>query len=192
MPGFLFVSTLLSATLALPLGKLSRLHIGLLALVSVAGAVLGYFAGSPGLYNGFVFAGAVIIGALVGRAIPARPVPMALVLALLSALDIWWIGLGASALSASNSYANFSVEFGSGVSSIGAVDLVLASAITTHWRRRRATILTSLAPAPLGMILSNLYFFVTGTLNLALVPFISAGWLISQLWYRANRAEQKP
>ncbi len=189
MPGFLFVTTLLSATLALPLGRLSGLHVGLLALASIAGAALVHFAGSPELYNGFVFAGAVITGAIIGRAVTAGPVPMALLLALLSALDIWWIGFGASAPTPLNSYANFSVEFASGVSSIGSLDLVLASAITTHWRRRKATIPISLAPAPLGMIVSNVFVSITGTPNLALIPFIGAGWLISQLYHRANQVK---
>jgi len=180
-------ATLLSAIASLPLRALSRIQIAVLLLVSVAGAALVPVTAPGWLPASFVFAGAVIIGAIIGRALPAGPVPMALVLALLSALDIWWIGFGGSALSASNSYTNFSVEFASGVSSIGSLDLVLASAITTHWRRRRAKILVSLAPAPLGMILSNLYFSVTGTPNLALIPFIGAGWLISQLWYRATQ-----
>jgi len=191
MPGFLFITTLVSAMASLPLRTLSSLRIGGLLLVSIAGAALGHYINSPWLPGVFIFAGAVIIGAITGRAIAAGPVPMALFLAVLSTLDILWIGFGGSTLTPLNSYANFSLEFGSGISSIGSVDLMVASAITTHWRRRQATILLSLAPAPLGMILSNVFVSITGTFNLPLVPFITVGWVISQLWYWAKPAKQE-
>ncbi len=183
MPGFLFVTTLVSAILSLPLGKLSGKRVWVLLAVAISAAMIISFAGWPWLLNIFVFASYVVGGALIGRAIPASPVAMALFLAIISTLDILWIVMAGNTPTPFNSYTDFSLEFGSVVSSIGSFDLILASAITTHWRRRKATIFLSLAPAPLGMILSNVFFSIVGMANLALVPFISAGWLISQSWH---------
>ncbi len=188
MPGFLFAATLLSATLSLPLSKLSGLQVGALVLVSVAGAALSHYTSTAWLSGGFIFAGAVITGAAVGRAIPARPGPMALFLAVISTLDVLWIWFGTGSGTQLGPYANFSLEFGSGLSSIGSADLIVASAITTHWRRRKASIPVSLAPAPMGMIGSNVFALVTGVTNLALLPFITAGWIITQFCYRPGWA----
>ena len=137
-----------------------------------------------------VLAGSALLGVAVGRLVPPRPMPMLLLLGILSVADIVWIASGGgSATGSVERVVNFSMQIGESSSSIGTVDLVLAAVITTHWLQRDAGIWLAIAAAPIGMVASNAYVAVSGADNLPLVPFISLGWLLTEAWHRRSRRE---
>ena len=121
---------------------------------------------------------------------PNVPLSDALV-GVLSVIDIVWIASGGGIANGwVHEVLNFSVQIGAGISSIGTLDLVLASAICAHWSKRGASMALSVAAAPLGMVISNVYVAVSGADNLPLVPFIVLGWLITEGIHR--RSEKQP
>ena len=60
---------------------------------------------------------------------------------------------------------------------IGALDLLLFTAIGEHWRRRGGSPVQSAGPGVLGMALVDLAPF-QGTVPL--IPFVFAGWLLTE------------
>jgi hypothetical protein len=128
-----------------------------------------------------VVAAAVALGVVIGRAIPGRAAPMALLLGMLSLVDIIWIGSGGGSSTVwGNDVLNFSVDIGTSTSTIGTLDLILAASLAAHWLKRGAGIVLSVAAAPLGMLSANLYVALIGAENLPLLPFITFGWLLTE------------
>jgi hypothetical protein len=193
VPGFLAIATLLTGLAALGVSRIS----GRNTVITLIGAALVAVAAVVGSNHVItvigVWAFAVILGILVGRWIPASAPPLASVLVVLSVADIVWIvSGGGTGPEWAGELLNVSISIGSGTSTIGAVDLILAAAIAIHWVRRDESQVLAVLAAPMGMIISNLFTAVTGTENLALVPFITAGWLLTETWHRlrsSNRQE---
>ena len=192
MPGFSIFVTLLMGLGALSLRRSRSPFVGAVLAAGVVvtaggvGADLGWLVG-PG-----VVVAAVTLGVLVGRAVPAKSQPMLLLLAVLSAADIIWIASSGDLSSEwLDRVLNFSVEIGASSSSIGTVDLILAAALSAHWLERDETILLSLTAAPLGMALANVYVGLSGAENLPLVPFITLGWLLTEITHRLTQNRRR-
>lgn len=185
MPGFSFVATLLMGVGAWVVRSLSTFVIAGGFLVSLVSIGIGFGADAEWLLRLGVLAAALFIGIGVGRAIPARPAPIAFLLGVLSLADIIWIvSGGGSATGRTNEILNLSVRMGTTSSSIGTVDLILAAAVAAHWLRRDARIWLAAVAAPIGMVISNVFVVASDVENLPLVPFITLGWLITEIWYR--------
>ena len=107
---------------------------------------------------------------------------MLFALIVLAAVDLAWIASGAGGAGEGwvDDVANFTIELGGRSSTIGALDLVIAAALATHWLIRGAAPWLAVAPGPSGMVFSNVFVAVTGATNLALVPFLLLGWLITE------------
>lgn len=191
MPGFSFAVT---ALMGLGAWSLRRLATSVVTAGLAAGLVVtatGISTESGPLVDVGVAVSAVCLGVVVGRMVPDRSAPMALLLGLLSAIDIIWVASGGRlATDWVNEVLNFSVQLGTDTSSIGTLDLLLASALSAHWSRRGASLALSVAAAPLGMVISNVYVAVSSADNLPLVPFIALGWLITEGIHR--RSEKQP
>ena len=191
MPGFSFFVTLLMGLGAWSVHRLSASLVmaGLAAGLVVSATGIGIE--STSLVAVGVAVGAVCLGVVVGRTVPYRSAPMALLLGLLSAIDIIWVASGGRlATDWVNEVLNFSVQLGTGSSSIGTLDLLLASALSAHWSKRGASLALSVAAAPLGMVISNVYVAMSGADNLPLVPFIGLGWLITESLHRRSEKQQ--
>jgi len=155
---------------------------GLALLFVIAGSVLDR--DPSGWISGVTFVAVVTGGALLGRILPAGWGPMAVLLGVLATIDIIWITSGGAASDAVRTVATLTVRSGNSTAAIGTGDILLAAAIASHWRSRGARFAPAIAGAPLGMILANLFFAVSGVANLALVPFIAVGWIGTEVWWR--------
>lgn len=85
-------------------------------------------------------------------------------------------GSGAAA-PAWQAYTVLRVALPGGHYDIGPLDLLLFTAIGEHWRRRRGSPVQSAAPSVLGIVLVDLVPFQG---SLPLVPFVFAGWLLTE------------
>ena len=118
---------------------------------------------------------------------------MLVALIVLAAVDLAWIASGGGGAGEGwvNDVANFTIELGGRSSTIGTLDLVIAAALAAHWLIRGATPWLAVAPGPIGMVFSNVFVAVTGAMNLALVPFLLVGWLVTEgLERRLHTAER--
>ena len=189
MPGFSFLITLLMGLAAWSVRTRSGSVIagGLLAGLVMTMTGLGVDAGW--LLNLGLVVVTLSVGVALGRTLPARSAPLAVLLGVLSAADIIWIASGGGlATGWLQDVANLSLHLGASSSSIGTLDLVLAAAIATHWLRRGTGVPLAVAAAPIGMAIANVYVAATGAGNVALVPFLSVGWLMTEGWhYRSTR-----
>lgn len=194
MPGFSFVMTLLMGLGALSVRRLLRSAIAIGVAAGLALTAAGVVSDVGWLIDVGIVVASITVGILVGRVIPPKAWPMALVLGALSVADIVWVVSG-GAFSADwgNQVLNLSVDVGTSSSSIGTLDLILAAAVTAHWLEREAGVVLSLAAAPLGMVLANIYVALSGAENLPLVPFITLGWLVTEGTNRLteNRSRQQ-
>ena len=190
--GFSFFATLLAGTGALSLGRIAKSRVAVTLAAGAgagAGAVgFGVVVDRSGVAAAGIFVAATALGVLLGGTMPAAFRPMLLVLVVLSALDILWIAVGGGSGSGLLSrVGNFTLEGGTSTSSIDTIDLVVAAGLSTHWLARGTRTWIAVAPGPIGMILSNIYVAIAGATNLALVPFLLLGWLITEaLDRRAN------
>jgi hypothetical protein len=128
----------------------------------------------------------IAAGVLLGRSLPERITPFAVVLLVLSALDMTQIALaghGSSSQSAGvipppgQLAGNFFLLLPWGRFNIGIFDIFLFAAIAEHCRRRGFTFLFTLLPSLIGLVFAYafLQFFYHGPLPL--IPFLTAGWL---------------
>ena len=130
---------------------------------------------------------ALSAGTLLGRAVRPRPLPMAVVLAVLSGLDSIQL-LAASGAPGGGSSASF--YYGMLVIStpwhrtaIGVADLLLITAMSEHWQRRGAHFPLALAGGLLGLALADGFAALVYQGGLPLVPFLFAGWLLAEAWH---------
>jgi hypothetical protein len=143
-----------------------------------------------------VFLVAVSAGVWLGRAISIKRLwPLLLLLVILSALDTTQIvltHLSSSAQSqsthvpAGDLYVNFLLFLpGQHNYVLGIGDLWLITAMAEYWRRRDAGIFLAFLPGALALILVYaLFLFFPGLEPIALVPFLTAGWLCSVALFR--------
>jgi len=186
MPGFSFFVTLTAGALAWTMQRLPKTVVaggfGLALSFVMSGSILDW---DPSWWiNGVTFAAIVTGGVFLGRILPPRWTPMVALLGVLTVIDIIWIASGGAAGDATETFANFAVRIGNSTATIGTGDVLLAAAITSHWRSRGAHATLAIAAAPFGMILANLFFAVSRVRNLALVPFIAVGWIGTEMWWR--------
>lgn len=185
MPGFSFLTTLIAGLGAWGVRAVPSSVVGGGVVVGLALTGAGATTDFDWLLNVGVLFAAVFLGVALGRIIPPRSRPMFGLLVVLSVADIIWIvSGGGSATGWVDEVFNFSVRMGTSSSTIGTVDLLLASTVATHWAQRRGSVWLAVSAAPIGMIISNIYVAVSGADNLALVPFIALGWLETELRHR--------
>ncbi len=181
-------------------GRMSRRPLGIALVVGISLAATGAlleFAPYPWT-NLDVLLVALSGGILVGRAVPAKPLPLFVLLIILSALDTVQIALTSQAAApgaqngpgpAGMSYGTFYLVLPWGPTYVGVGDLLLAATMAEHWRRRRTAWPISLVPAPIGLAFGDVFSFVIGSSNLPLIPFLTAGWLFSEGLHRARRRQ---
>ncbi len=139
--------------------------------------------------DGLVFLFALSGGSLFASLLPARPAPLGLVLATLSAIDSGLFLLPAPATTASPAQLPAPFFFGNVVLLLphgrrfvlGALDLLLAAALAAQARRRRRSFLTGTAPTVIGIALAFLVVALRPTPGLPLIPFFSTVWLALEI-----------
>lgn len=165
--------------------------VSLRTLATVAGVAL--VAGLAGITlnlraypftDGVVAIFCLAAGSALGRLIPPRRRQMAVILAILSALDavqVFAAGSGEATPSPFRAWTMFVLITPLGTTAIGFADLVVIAAIGEHWRRRGRNLVWSILPGFLGLSLADLFSrFLYGG-SLPLLPFIFAGWLIGEV-----------
>jgi hypothetical protein len=184
--------------------RVSLSTIGALALaVMLFGAIVGV-----GLYptsDVVVLAFAIPGGILLGRALPPRFRPFFLLLIALSVLDLVQVALTSgpvpggptpsSGLNPHLIWVDFRVGLPGGHFTIGFVDLLLITAMSEHFRRRDQPVAMGLLPGVVGVALAELVSRIGGssqgpvvaTLEQALIPYLTAGWLVAS-WLSRRRA----
>jgi hypothetical protein len=125
-------------------------------------------------------------GVLVGRAVPARFRPMALLMLVLAVLDAVQVIVGSTSAGSAPSqrpafqyYVMLVIATPLATSAIGIFDLLLVTAMAEHWRRRGAGVLLAISPGVLGLLLTYPAALVLPR-NLPLIPFLFAGFLLTQ------------
>jgi len=134
-------------------------------------------------------------GMLVGRVLAARAGPMLILLGLLAVLDTIQLlipGPGPSPVGAARPAPFFYGMLVIGTPlprfEVGVFDLLLIAAIVEHGRRRRLPLAAVVAPGVIGFVLADTAILLLGPTNLPLVPFLLAGWLLSQAgWHLLRR-----
>jgi hypothetical protein len=165
---------------AAPTKVMAWLASSCLALL-IAGAVLApdlVWADVP------IVAFAVLAGVLLGRVVPPRARPMLLLLLAVSVLDVLQVVMLSRPSGGTGGrcslYTSVCLHTPWGAYGVGAGDLLMVAAMSEHWRRRGAALWLSLAPGLVGFTLVDPFVQLTGLENLALLPFLTAGWLGSQ------------
>ena len=150
---------------------------------------------------GFAVAG----GVLVGRRLTPRPMPMLVLLAVLAALDAIQIvapgpgpdpGATGSAAPAWYFYGMLVIDIAWSHTRVGIFDVVLIAAMVEHARRRGLPFAVGAAPGVLAFVAADVAVLVFGPLDLPLVPFLFAGWLVTGIAVRItgvpSQSETKP
>lgn len=134
-----------------------------------------------------VLAFALAAGAALGCALPPRAQAMGTALALLSLGDLALYALPSPGLPEPGRpagpflYGNLVWLLpGGGRLVLGALDLLVATALGAHGRRRGRPLTASLGAAPLGLALAFLFLVLHPTRGLPLLVFLYAGWLITE------------
>ncbi|MCX2727734.1 hypothetical protein OO015_09565 [Thermomicrobium sp. 4228-Ro] len=139
-----------------------------------------------------VFVFALSSGGMLASLVPARPMPLGLVLATLSAIDIGLFLLPAPSAADSPAHLPTAFFYGNVVLLLphgrrfvlGALDLLLAVALAAHAKRRALPVLAGTIPPLLGLALAFAVLTLHPTPGLPLIPFFSAGWLAVEIGYR--------
>jgi hypothetical protein len=138
MPGFSFLVTLIAGSLAWATMSVPQRVLAATLALAVALIVVGTGVGADlrGGEAALVLLFAVSGGALLGRLLPPRAMAMAVLLGVLSVLDIIWIASGGSAGDIPDDYANFTMRVGDVSGTLGTLDVLLAAAVAAHWQAR--------------------------------------------------------
>jgi hypothetical protein len=76
---------------------------------------------------------------------------------------------------------------------LGIFDLLLLIALAEHWCRRGGSYLLALVSGVLGLfLLPTIFILVTGGGNVPLIPFLTAGWVVSEGLFRSLRRQTAP
>jgi hypothetical protein len=144
-----------------------------------------------------VAVGAVGGGLLLGRAVPAKRAPLAVLLVVAAALDtsqlLFASGSGAGTGGTTSEpawwwWTMFVVDGPWQRSAIGMFDLLLIGTLAEHARQRSLGLVAALAPGLIGVALADLASGLTSGMGLPLIPFLFAGWLITEGWLEAVHA----
>ena len=120
-------------------------------------------------------------GTAVGRAVPPRRRPMAILLAILATLDIIQVlttGPEATSPAAFRLWTMFLLATPLGSSAIAFGDLAVVAMIGEHWRRRDGNLAWSVLPGVVGLALADAFSLLVYHGNLPLLPCVMAGWLL--------------
>lgn len=190
---FSILLALACSTVTWLLHRLRRLPLALGLAVGIVMMASGAFLSVAYPWsNILVLLVALTAGMLLGRGIAARPIPLLLLLSILSALDIVQVvlrsgapapGQGAADSPAWLLYLNFTLWLASGRFNLGIIDLLLVAAMTEHWLRRGGSIPLSFSPGLFGFVLADIFVLATTLVNLPLIPFLTVGWLCSEGWH---------
>lgn len=183
----------------------TRAAAGVLLAGLAFGAVGSITGGVPRVVSDLVLTAVALGGGLaLGRVLSLRSWVMPVFLGLASAGDIaqnallGGTGPGSTggpgaAEPAWQAYAVLRVPLPGGHYDIGPLDLLLFTVIGEHWRRRRGSPAQSAGPGVLGMALVDVAPFQG---SLPLIPFVFAGWLLTEgatrLIQRHGRKPQRP
>jgi hypothetical protein len=189
------VAALLAALVAWPACRLSS---GVLALGLVFGltlSVLGVaLSVAPYPWTDLIVLVVALCGGLaLGRVLPTAFLPIFLVLALGSVLDMLLVILQVGTAPVGPipmwlRYVDVSLSLPGWRFEIGGADLLLVAAMAEHWRRRTSSLPLALAPVVVGLaVLAAPFELLVQLANLPLVPFLTAGLLASEGWYRVRR-----
>ncbi len=169
-------------------GKLSGRVIGsvfavlLALLVAFATLAVDLYPWSIALVLGIALAGGVGLG----RLVPARFSAWLPLLVALSIVDIVQVvltsGLSAPGPSGQHGpvldqYLNLRLPLPWGPSNIGIADLLLATGIGEFWRRVGARPWIAPLTAVVGLALADAFVAVSGVDGVALIPFMTLGWV---------------
>jgi hypothetical protein len=187
-----------------------RLRSWLLAVGLLLGIVVSLLATLLGisLYpwsNLVVLLMALTGGLLLGRGMPPRFQPFLVVLLVLSVLDVVQIVLSGGFISLPSSppahsvptpsgallYLDIFLRLPQGHYTVGIFDPLVIAAAAEHWRRRGQSYLIALLPGVLGFLLVYGMVALTQRGGWPLIPFITTGWLVSELVSR-GRSRQVP
>lgn len=170
-------------------GKLTGRLIGavfvvlLALLVTLATLAVHLYPWSIALVLGVALAGGVGLGRLVPARIPAWLV----LLVALSILDVVQVVLTSGSSTPGprgehgpvlGQYINLQLLLPWGQSNIGIADLLLATGIGEFWRRAGAPVWTAPFTVVVGLGLADFFVAVSGVRGVALVPFLTLGWLV--------------
>ena len=176
----------------------------LIAVVLAVGIVLSVLGAvfSPVEYpwtNIVVLLVAMSAGLLLGRAMSTKVWPFLLLLIVLSILDVVQIvltsgspspGTSSAGVPTAQLYGNFLLRLPWGRYNIGIFDLLLMTAMAEYWRKRGSDFLMAVAPGAIGLILAvGAGQFITG--GLPLIPFLTAGWLVSVAIHRFRQRSER-
>lgn len=194
----LFLSLLLALVCAAVPWPMRRVSNRLLAGGLVAGVLLSLVAVVLALplypwSNLVVLLVALTAGLLLARALPPRFRPFLILFTILSALDVAQIALTggltplpsavpahpAHAPAGALLYLNSYLVLPTGHFQLGIFDLVVITAAAEYWHRRGGTYLFALLPGVLGFLLAYGAVWLAQRGGWPLIPFITAGWLIS-------------
>jgi hypothetical protein len=145
---------------------------------------------------------ALAAGILLGRALPPRFRPFLILLLLLSALDIAQTILTgglthlpssppahtSAPMSGAMLFLNLSLPLPVGHYLIGIFDLLVITAAAEYWRRRGASYFIAFLPGILGFLLAYGAVLTTQYGGGPLIPFITTGWLGSELIARTSKS----
>lgn len=132
-------------------------------------------------------------GVLVGRIVPARFRPMAILIAVLAAADsIQVFAASNDSHPVSYYYAMFIVTTPLGRAAIGFADLLVVTGIAEHYRRRGSNYWVAAAPGIVGLVLPVLFLGVL-RVGLPLLPFVFVGLVLTEVvWARRHLQKRTP
>ena len=175
------------------LGTISGLGLAVMVFGAIVGVAL--YPLSDVVVLAFALAG----GILLGRALPPRFRPFFLFLIALSVLDFVQVALTSgpapgpsipsSGLNPHLIWVNFRIGLPGGHFNIGFVDLLLITAMSEYFRRRGQPFVIGIVPGVVGVALAEIVTDLVGTnqrsvvatLAQALIPYLTAGWLVANL-----------
>lgn len=194
LPGLLFIVALGSAAVPWVARRISRRIVLAAFLVGIAASVIGA-ALALTLYpwtDAMVLLVGLTSGILLGRVLPAYPGRFGLWLLFFSVLDIaqWALTSSAPPSGASSgvafpalAYLNFSLPPPAGPFKLGIFDIAAVGMLSEWWRLQTAPLWVAEAPGLAGFLLADLVVVLTPLGDLPLIPFLAAGWLVSEaLW----------
>lgn len=138
-------------------------------------------------------------GLLLGRGIAPRFQPFLLLFLCLSVGDVL-VTAGASPLaphpavgsSAPLRIGDFLLMLPWGRFDIGLLDLLLLTGLAEHWRRRGGSYMIAVLPGVFGILLADGFLLVTRLSILPGIPFITAGYVLSEGVYRYTNSHRAP
>jgi hypothetical protein len=135
-------------------------------------------------------------GVLVGRIVPARFRPMAILVAVLAAADsIQVFAASNDSHPVSYYYAMLVVTTPLGRAAIGFADLLVVTAVAEHYRRRGSNYWVAAAPGIAGLVVPVLFLGVL-RIGLPLLPFVFVGLVLTEVvwarWHLQKRTPTQP